>query len=141
MPTIDWRNQYDSEENDVMSEESGLDCSAETDRAVQDQKDDTDINILVRRFGLTGHMPAPQAIPFYGDFSEVGTFQEALEALDQAESAFNALPAPIRDRFQNDPGELIRFVQNDGNRAEAISLGLLPKPAPEVTQVPITTAP
>lgn len=145
LSVVVWRNQYDPAENDVVSDDTALECPPHEDKAVQDQKEDADINVLVQRFGLTGHMPEAQAIPFWGDFSEVGTFQEALQQLQEAEDHFNALPATVRARFQNNPAELIDFVRNDQNREEAISIGLLPKPAvevkPEPTRVIVVTDP
>ena len=46
-----------------------------------------------------------------------------------ADDAFMALPANIRERFNNDPAELVDFVSDDRNRSEAIDLGLVPPPA------------
>ena len=59
-----------------------------------------------------------------------------------ADDAFMALPAAVRERFNNDPAELVDFVSDVNNRSEAIDLGLIPPPAkpdgvitsPEVAQ-------
>jgi len=39
--------------------------------------------------------------------------------------SFRELPAEIRNRFRNDPEELLRFTENPQNRDEAIKLGLI----------------
>ena len=38
------------------------------------------------------------------------------------------LPADLRKRFSNDPGQLLSFLENEDNRAEAIKLGLVNAP-------------
>lgn len=129
---IRWREQYDGSE-DLYTIASGTVCSDDEDRTVQAGAEDADINVMLRRFHITGEMPeAPPAAPYYGDFSQIGTYQEALAAIEDARESFNALPADVRRRFENDPGELIAFVQDERNRAEAVALGLLqPAPIPE----------
>jgi len=38
------------------------------------------------------------------------------------------LPADLRARFDNDPAQLIQFLENSDNKDEAIKLGLVNKP-------------
>ena len=45
-----------------------------------------------------------------------------------ADDAFMALPANVRERFNNDPAELVDFISDVANRSEAIDLGLIPLP-------------
>jgi phage internal scaffolding protein len=47
---------------------------------------------------------------------------------------FEALPAQIRARFDNDPAQLIEFLENSDNRPEAEELGLVDKAAAEVVE-------
>jgi phage internal scaffolding protein len=42
-----------------------------------------------------------------------------------AEDEFDALPAQIRARFENEPANLIDFLSNEQNRDEAEKLGLV----------------
>ena len=114
---------YDTDE---VSAETGLACSDET-LTQQQFKEESDINEIVRRFGLTGQMPENVNLPRYGDFTEVTDFQSALNLVLQAEDEFMRLPAELRARFQNDPGALLDFVHDDRNRDEAIKLGLIEK--------------
>lgn len=65
----------------------------------------------------------------YGDFSNIPNYQSALETVQRAQEAFMALPAKTRNRFQNDPQELLNFCSDSNNYNEAIELGLISKPA------------
>jgi phage internal scaffolding protein len=106
------------------SNESGLHCEDAT-LAQQHFKDETDINNILRQFNITGLLPENPLSPRYGDFSGIGDYQSALNAVIAAESEFEALPAQIRARFNNNPEELINFLENADNKDEAIALGLI----------------
>ena len=92
----------------------------------QQFKDQCDRHLIVSRYLKTGHLPTTQKQPFYGDFSNVSSYQDALDVVSRGEEMFNALPSTIRGRFNNDPVELINFVEDPRNFSEAIRLGLLP---------------
>lgn len=118
------RDAYNYDTN-AAGDESGLDCSVEPSMAKQSFQEECDINTIVRRFGLTGQLPANVAMPTYADFEEVMDFQSAMNALVSAKDAFMQMPAEIRARFHNDPGEFVDFCSDDKNRAEAEKLGLV----------------
>lgn len=121
-------------DRDAASDQAALDLRGKYPTIVQQAfKADSDINNIVRRFGLTGQMPPPREGGQYGDFSEVTDFQTAMNALLEAQENFEQLPATLRDRFQNDPGRFLEFVQNDDNYEEAQRLGLVP---PKVIEAP-----
>ena len=90
--------------------------------------DECDINTIIKRYNDTGYLTDPTVkatrIPSFGDFTEVPTYQEAQNKLIDADNAFMALPSSIRSRFNNDPGQLIAFLQDEANAAEAADLGL-----------------
>lgn len=65
--------------------------------------------------------------PMFGDFSNVHSYQDAVIQIQSANEAFMELPATIRKELKNDPGELLR-VLDDPDKSRAIALGLLPKP-------------
>lgn len=48
----------------------------------------------------------------------------------EAENSFNMLPSEIRNRFQNDPGQLIGYLSDEKNNEEAYKLGLKIRPKP-----------
>lgn len=99
----------------------------------QSFKDECDINTIVKRFGLTGEMPGGFAMPVSGDFSGIGDFQSAMNAVRAAQEAFDSLPGEMRARFANDPQRLISFLEDGANRDEAVKLGLVALP-PERTR-------
>jgi phage internal scaffolding protein len=106
------------------SDASGLSCPEPT-LAQQHAKDETDINTIVRRFGLTGELPNNVRVPRYGDFTMVSDYQTAMNMVMEANEAFMQLPAEVRSRFNNDPGALVDFISDESNRAEAAKLGLV----------------
>jgi phage internal scaffolding protein len=79
----------------------------------------------MERFGQTGQLPQTTLEPSYGDFSGVVDYHTAMNAILAAEEQFDALPAQMRARFDNDPAKLIDFLENDNNRSEAEALGLV----------------
>lgn len=123
---------YDTDE---VSEETGLVCPEET-LAKQSFKDQADINVIVNTFMKTGILPESVNMPKYGDFSEATDYQTALNLVMQAEDAFMSLPATLRARFENDPGQLLAFLEDEGNRAEAVALGLVQAQVEEPTAEP-----
>jgi len=86
----------------LASEESGLLCK-DPSLAQQHMKDECDINVLVERFGVTGKFPVTAIEPSYGDFSGVGDYHTALNAIKAADTAFMGLPAKLRAKFDHDP--------------------------------------
>lgn len=111
-------------DRDAASNESGLSCQDES-LAIQSAAEEANINTIVRRFGLTGQMPAQVAMPRSGDFTNVPDFHTAMNLIRQAEEGFMQVPADVRARFGNDPQRFMDFLEDDGNREEAIKLGLL----------------
>ena len=106
------------------SNESGLACEEPT-LAQQQFKDECDINNILRQFNVTGQLPDAPLSPRYGDFTGIGDYKTALDRVIAAEEEFMSLPAQIRARFNNDAAELIQFLDQDENRAEAEKLGLV----------------
>lgn len=124
----------------------------EQGREKQSFKDECDINNIMRRFQATGELThLAQRPPLWGEIPELD-FAGAMGMIVDARERFQQLPAVVRDRFNNDPAQLLAFVQDESNRAEAIKLGLIPAPegpakAPEApppvspTGAPTPTAP
>lgn len=124
MKTPFLRTAFNYDRN-VASDETGLDCSGEPSMTKQSFAEECDINTIVRRFGLTGELPSGVRMPTYADFSNVVDFHTAMNAIAQAGEAFDAMPAEVRARFDNDPAKFVDFCSDEGNRAEALKLGLL----------------
>lgn len=109
------------------SDEVAIRCD-DPSRAIQSMRDETDINVIVDRFGLTGKLPNGVNMPEYGDFEGIYDYQSALNLVIEAEKSFMQLPAHVRSRFHNSPQALLQFVGDEANREEAIRLGVIPKP-------------
>jgi len=123
---------------DAASNESGLACE-EPSLAQQHYKEECDINTILQKFSITGVLPDSPLSPRYGDFTGIGDYHTALNRVIAAQDEFEALPAQIRARFDNDPAKLIEFLDDASNRPEAEKLGLVEKGAAEVVEAPITT--
>lgn len=105
--------------------------------AVQSQKDEADINNIVKAFGVTGKVNANVRPPMYGDFTEVGDYRDALEAIRAADAAFLAMPSSLRERLGHDPQRFLEFCADPGNLEEMRKLGLA---VPEPVAAPVASA-
>lgn len=123
-------------DRDVASDEAGLVCPEPT-LAQQQFRDEADINTIMERFGRTGEVIVPVKAPEYGDFTEVFDYHTAMNKLIEAQDAFDAFPARIRSRFDNDAGKFVDFVMDDNNRLEAEQLGLVVPRAAPVTEADV----
>jgi len=119
-------------DTDAASNESGLACEEPT-LAQQHYKEECDINTILQKFSITGILPEAPLSPRYGDFSGIGDYHTALNRVIAAQDEFDALPAQIRARFDNDPAK-IEFLEDEANRPEAERLGLVEKAAAEVVE-------
>lgn len=114
---------------------SDISFEGELSMTQQQFKDESDINNIVdynmrykdpafiTKLTLAGKIS--QAQPIYGDFSEVQDYRHSLEVMEQAQKQFNALPAKVRARFNNNPADMLAFVENPDNALECVSLGLM----------------
>lgn len=92
----------------------------------QQFKEETDINKIVAR-AQQGEAIAHvnERVAQYGDFSQVPSFQEAFAFVKRAGDMFMSMDAFVRERFANDPGRMIAFIQDPKNFDEAVKLGLV----------------
>lgn len=91
-----------------------------------------DINNIMKRYekdGLIAHVNRVQGS--YGDFTNPPDYQDALNKVISAQDMFMSLPANVRARFGNDPGEFLKFVQDPGSVEEMVKMGLAVKREPE----------
>lgn len=124
---------------DAVSLESGLHCPEPT-RTQQQFKDECDVNVIAKNFGMTGRLPQNVRMPSYDDFCDVVDYQTALNAARRASQSFMEMPANVRERFKNDPQLFLDFCSDPSNQAEAASLGLVEGP-PISAQVPAAPEP
>jgi phage internal scaffolding protein len=130
--TVFLRTPYNYDK-DAASNESGLRCE-DASLAQQHFKEECDINTILQKFNITGLLPEQTLSPRYGDFSGIGDYHTALNRVIAAQGEFEALPAQIRAKFDNDPAKLIEFLDDDNNRPEAEALGLVDKVAAEAVE-------
>lgn len=92
----------------------------------QADMENTDINKIMARAqnGIFDPTIFTERKATFGDFSEIGDYHTMLSGVRAAERKFGTLPADIRNRFNNDPQELIDFLRNPENDKEAVKLGL-----------------
>lgn len=93
---------------------------------IQSEKDSCDIKSIIERFQRTGVLTNFRSSPLeYGDFTNVCDYATARQRIQEADEAFLSLSPQIRERFNNDPDQLLTFLSDAKNRAEAIDLGLI----------------
>ncbi|AXH72218.1 MAG: internal scaffolding protein [Microviridae sp.] len=112
-------------------------------RTKQAFKEECDINNIMRKYLEGAPIPANVSVGRYGDFSSGADYLEAQSILLTAREQFAALPAKVRERFGNNPAQLLEFVADPKNLDEARKLGLLkleePKAPPVVVASPEPT--
>lgn len=113
-----------------------------TSLAVQDKRDTCDINRIVKKSKrpdgqiditqLTGIAKNPGK---FGDFTNAVDFQEVSNRVIRMNDAFMSLPPETRLKFNNDPAQLVAYLDQAKRdpkiKDEAIALGLHPKPVYE----------
>jgi len=117
------RSSYNYD-TDAASNESALLCD-DPSLAIQSAEEESNINTIVRRFGLTGELPKDVKMPQSGDFTNIPDFHTAMNIVRKTQEEFLRVPAELRARFGNDPQAFMAFVEDDANYDEARRLGLL----------------
>jgi len=122
-----FRTEYNYDRNKVSDETATV--NNEPSKTRQEFAEEADINVIIERFGLGYEMPLNPVPPQQGDFTGLPNFTEAVQMIRKAQEVFNALPAKIRNRFENDPQKYIDFFHDPENQLEAVKLGLAKPPA------------
>lgn len=124
---------------DTYQEKEGI-IFKEPTMTIQSEKDNCDINVIMNRYATCG-TPLPYRAdgvqPVYADVSELGDYMENYQRCKQAEEMFNALPSALRKELDNNPANLLAFIQNEANRERCVEYGLINKPAVEAPQAPV----
>lgn len=84
------------------------DVSAEPSLTRQSSKAECDLNLIIRRHGIVP--PNPSAAQGFVDVSMVGDYFDCVQTVARAQQAFDALPAKVRKRFDNDPSIMLMSV-------------------------------
>lgn len=122
---------YDASE---ASDFSAVEFDPDSSLTHQSFKEECDINTIMRRFAVTGELPENIRVPQYQEFDGVFDFQTAMNLVRASQEAFEAMPATVRDRFNNDPARFMDFVNDADNYDEALKMGIVnPRPKPVET--------
>lgn len=93
--------------------------------AQQQFKDQCDINLILKkaqRGEFISHVKSPGR---FEDLPDALDYHEAMNILTSASDAFDALPAVVRQEFDNDPSKFLSFVEDPDNVDRMEDLGLL----------------
>lgn len=100
---------------------------------VQQQfKEQCDVNNIIAKYIKTGELHhEARKLGVYGDMSSEKDYLQSMQTVVDANHAFNILPSKIRERFSNQPSQMLAFLEDNSNYDEAVKLGLIDKkPAP-----------
>lgn len=124
---------------DTYQEKEGI-IFKEPTMTIQSEKDNCDINVIMNRYATCG-TPLPYRTdgvqPVYADVSELGDYMENYQRCKQAEEMFNNLPSALRKELDNNPANLLPFIQDKKNESRCIEYGLINKPVMETPQTPV----
>ena len=132
MPKFVVRSAFDYDSESVSLETGFVDNTESMTQ--QSFKDECDINVILRRFAVTGELPDNIRVPQYQDFEEVFDFHSAMNVVRAATEAFDSMPSEVRERFANDPGRFVAFTMDESNYDEALKLGIVNPRPPKVEQ-------
>ena len=106
------------------------DFSKSTSITSQAPTAEADINKIMAKIEKGHPILTNAGTPFYGDVSDLGGLQEAIMKVQEADDLFSQFPAEIRAKFENDPVNLVSFLEDPENYDEALKLGIVnPKPS------------
>lgn len=135
--TIKYRHPSDQKEIDARSHSTALSFVGHIPMTSQAEKDNCDLNVLVRRFGV-GPLMKPVDAKAFGFLSSELDLRTALQTVADAESAFMSLPASVRKRFDNDPLGLLAAIQDPTRRLELEELGVFKAAVPPIARPDLT---
>lgn len=132
-----FRTQYDV---DIRKPKEGI-VFEKPSRTVQSEADMCDLNRIMDRYALPEAFAFARSVPdtreaMYGDFSTLEDYQTSIEVVRKAEEDFANMPSNIRAYFDNNPANMLQFIQeSDKNYEEGVKLGLFKPKDVEVSKV------
>lgn len=101
-------------------------------RVQQHHAEACDMKQILNNFMRTGEVPLSSNKMQFIDATEATSYDESLQIVLDAQDTFAELPSKVRKKFNNDPRELLLFMDDPSNLEEARELGLAePEPIPE----------
>ena len=94
----------------------------------QEFKDDCDMNLIIKKGFTNLKVHEPQSGEQVVHNPDI-TFHDMQCYMKQTEEMWQNIPAKIRAKFHNDPGEYLEFCGDENNHEELVKMGLAnPKP-------------
>nr|DAL17928.1 MAG TPA_asm: Scaffold protein [Microviridae sp.] len=128
---------------DTYEEKQGI-IFKEPTMTIQSEKDNCDINVIMNRYATCG-TPLPVRTdglqPVFADVSKLGDYMENYNRCKHAEEVFNSLPSALRKELDNNPANLLPFIQNEANRERCVEYGLINKSIMEASKAPVVVNP
>lgn len=90
-------------------------------------RDTQNINCIMKRYRRGMPLEVEKRPMHYGDFASAASFQEAMNRVVSAQEQFSELPGEVKKYFNQNPAELINFINDPKNKEKAIELGLIDK--------------
>lgn len=127
------------------SKRTGLDCKGSKDVTRQEDKDSTDINLILHRFGVDPQMMRPAE---YGrEIDYTLDLQQSLDAIQQSRRAYNRMTPEIKSKYGNwenfvaamDSGELATELQKQAEKTPKDNQRPIPEPPVEKAPEPEKT--
>lgn len=110
---------------DIIGKTTGYICRTPS-RTQKQFIDECDVNNILRNYvssGVLTHTSDKQL--FFADVSSAPSdYYEARKLLNDSKAAFDELPANVREKFDNNPFNVVKFLSDDKNFDEAVKLGL-----------------
>lgn len=101
-----------------------IDIPPEEDQTQAHFEKQCNINNIVANYQKTGVLPTALIRDY--QFGEVGPdLIQSLNKIKAAKEQFMQMPAKIREHFQNDPDQFMRFLADPDNYEKAKSLGIV----------------
>ena len=132
-----FRTQYD---DDMRKPKEGI-VFYKPLRTVQSEADMCDLNRIMDRYALPEAFAFARSVPesseaMYGDFSTFEDYQTSIAVVRKAEEDFANLPSNIRAYFDNNPANMLQFIQEpEKNYEEGVRLGLFKPKDVKISQV------
>lgn len=103
---------------------------------------EADVKNIIKQYDRTGLIAnVNRGVAKYGDYSEVNEYAENLRMVQAAQASFMELPAEIREKFGNDPGNFFEFATDPKNHEAMVNLGLAERPVEAVVEETSATEP
>lgn len=97
--------------------------------------EESDINNIIARYRDTNMVYSSAREPMYGDFTNLPSYQEALDIVNRGADIFMSLPSKVRGEFDNDPSKFLEYANDPAHKEDLVKWGLVPRDAPKVASL------